>query len=105
MQNAERGSNPLYVTIPFVYFQLLAQAYYGREVPDSFTATPTNQKVPQPDPTPGSPFNLKGVDVRFPLGTLCVVSGVSGSGKSTLVNRILMPPGWKSLRKRQTDGN
>ncbi|MFM7298304.1 MAG: excinuclease ABC subunit UvrA, partial [Planctomycetota bacterium] len=36
-------------------------------------------------------FNLKGVDVRFPLGTLCVVSGVSGSGKSTLVNRILQP--------------
>jgi ABC-type glutathione transport system ATPase component len=36
-------------------------------------------------------FNLKGFDVRFPLGTLCVVSGVSGSGKSTLVNRILQP--------------
>ncbi len=36
-------------------------------------------------------FNLKGIDVRFPLGTLCVVSGVSGSGKSTLVNRILQP--------------
>ncbi len=36
-------------------------------------------------------FNLKGVDARFPLGTLCVVSGVSGSGKSTLVNRILQP--------------
>ncbi len=34
-------------------------------------------------------FNLKGVDVAFPLGTLTVVTGVSGSGKSTLVNRIL----------------
>lgn len=34
-------------------------------------------------------FNLKGVDARFPLGTLTVVTGVSGSGKSTLVNRIL----------------
>ena len=34
-------------------------------------------------------FNLKGIDVRFPLGTLTVVTGVSGSGKSTLVNRIL----------------
>ncbi|MEG1066233.1 MAG: excinuclease ABC subunit UvrA [Erysipelotrichaceae bacterium] len=33
--------------------------------------------------------NLKNVSVKFPLGTLCVVSGVSGSGKSSLVNEIL----------------
>jgi len=33
--------------------------------------------------------NLKGVDVRIPLGLLCVVTGVSGSGKSTLVNDTL----------------
>lgn len=33
--------------------------------------------------------NLKGVDVRFPLNVLTVVTGVSGSGKSTLVNAIL----------------
>lgn len=35
--------------------------------------------------------NLKGFDVRFPLGMLCVVSGVSGSGKTTLVKQILYP--------------
>ncbi len=29
--------------------------------------------------------NLKGVDVRFPLNVMTVVTGVSGSGKSTLV--------------------
>lgn len=35
--------------------------------------------------------NLKGIDVKFPLGVLCVVSGVSGSGKTTLVKQILYP--------------
>ncbi|PTL56214.1 excinuclease ABC subunit UvrA [Paraconexibacter algicola] len=33
--------------------------------------------------------NLRGVDVRVPLGTLTCVTGVSGSGKSTLVNEVL----------------
>ncbi len=33
--------------------------------------------------------NLKGIDVRFPLGTFVAVTGVSGSGKSSLVEEIL----------------
>lgn len=37
--------------------------------------------------------NLKGIDVKFPLGIMTVVTGVSGSGKSTLVRDIL----YKSL--------
>lgn len=35
--------------------------------------------------------NLKNVDVKFPLHTLTVVTGVSGSGKSSLVKNCLLP--------------
>jgi excinuclease ABC subunit A len=40
--------------------------------------------------------NLKGIDVRFPLGVITVVTGVSGSGKSSLVEDIL----WKAAAKK-----
>ena len=35
--------------------------------------------------------NLKGINVRFPLNTITVVTGVSGSGKTSLVKRVLYP--------------
>ena len=35
--------------------------------------------------------NLNGIDVKVPLGTFTVVTGVSGSGKSTLVNETIYP--------------
>ncbi|MCE3280665.1 MAG: excinuclease subunit [Bacteroidetes bacterium] len=35
--------------------------------------------------------NLKGVNVKFPLNIMTVVTGVSGSGKTSLVKRILYP--------------
>jgi excinuclease ABC subunit A len=35
--------------------------------------------------------NLRGVDVRFPTGVCCVVTGVSGAGKSSLVRQTLVP--------------
>ncbi len=35
--------------------------------------------------------NLQNIDVKFPLNTICVVTGVSGSGKSSLVTKVLYP--------------
>lgn len=42
--------------------------------------------------------NLKGINVKFPLNVMTVVTGVSGSGKSSLVKGILYP-----AMKRQLD--
>jgi excinuclease ABC subunit A len=43
--------------------------------------------------------NLKGIDVRIPIGILNCITGVSGSGKSTLMNEILYKGMVKKLDK------
>ncbi len=43
--------------------------------------------------------NLKGIDVRLPLGVLTMVTGVSGAGKSSLVLQTLYPALCRALGK------
>ena len=45
--------------------------------------------------------NLKGIDVRFPLNVMTVVTGVSGSGKRTLVRDIF----FKALKREYSESN
>ena len=46
--------------------------------------------------------NLKHIDVKIPLGVLCLVTGVSGSGKSSLVNEILYNQLARDLNRART---
>ncbi len=43
--------------------------------------------------------NLQGVDVKFPIGRLTVISGISGSGKSSLMRSVLLPAAQQALAR------
>ena len=45
--------------------------------------------------------NLKGVDVKFPLNVMTVVTGVSGSGKSTLIRDVF----YKALKREYSEAS
>lgn len=45
--------------------------------------------------------NLQNVTVEFPLGVLCLVTGVSGAGKTTLVDKTLYPALARLLHKEE----
>ena len=45
--------------------------------------------------------NLKNINVKIPLGTFCVVTGVSGSGKSTLINETLYKYIYSKIYKKK----
>jgi excinuclease ABC subunit A len=83
--------NPKSTTGRFLREPLLHPARPHREVDD---ATP-HLKLAEV-----SLHNVKGADVRIPLGRLVVITGVSGSGKSTVARDVL----YTNLRRMLGDG-
>src|SRR6185312_6081897 len=61
---------------------------------------PVDGRTPQLKLERVSLHNVRGADVRVPLGRLVVITGVSGSGKSTVARDVL----YANLRRQLGDG-
>jgi len=62
---------------------------------------PVNGRTPHLKLERVSLHNVRGADVRIPLGRLVVITGVSGSGKSTVARDVL----YANLRRQLGDGS
>jgi len=96
-----------YITAQGTYEELIAnpnsltgQYLSGKK----FIPVPTKRREPKGwlTVTKAAEHNLQNIDVKFPLGVFCVVTGVSGSGKSSLVNGILYNYLAKVLNRAKT---
>ncbi|MEO1996841.1 MAG: excinuclease ABC subunit UvrA, partial [Planctomycetaceae bacterium] len=93
--------------------QKSARSLTGKYLSERQTiAIPSQRRFPDPDNTspPAGAWleligarhnNLRGVDLRLPLGTFVCVTGVSGSGKSSLIESTLSRAIARKLHKTQ----
>ena len=88
---AEIAANPNSLTGQYLSGKKSIPAPKTRRVPEQWLTVEQAQEN-----------NLKRIDVKFPLGVFCVVTGVSGSGKSSLVNAILYNHLAKVLNRAKT---
>lgn len=91
--------------------RIIAQGTYDEILndPESLTGAYLSKKLEVPFPKKrkkgkgllkiknAKVYNLKNIQLEFPIGLMSCISGVSGSGKSTLMHQVLQPAVAKGL--------